>query len=906
MVYEQEPDIILLTESWCNDSITNSQLNLFGYYIDPELRVDRLDTNNGIGGGLLVYCKVGLNITPIPNSSSFNQYIQFSVKNTSANSSDITLTLIYRSPNSTNDNTKLLCDIINSSPSNSLIVGDFNLPSIDWNNCTSDNKSRKLLDAVQNKFLTQVINFPTHSRGNILDLALTDMPDKIVNVETLGNLGSSDHSLIRIDVLFSATFIRTNEKILDWRNANVEGLSEYLYNIDWDTEMSNLNTDKSWSFLCNKIDESIARFVPKTERRKKHRPCWINKQVSKLSHKKQRLWKIYVKHRCNETLAKYKEAEKELKRVVRNCKRNFETEISKSENKKKFYSYINSKTKNVVPVGPLKVDSIIITSDVSIANHLNEYFCTVFTDENLNNIPVIPDTVRNSKLMNIYIDINAVERKIDNLKQSSSAGPDGITSRFLQMFKCNLSLPLCIIYNKSLYSGDVPDDWRKANITPIFKKGSKSESSNYRPISLTSVPCKMLESLIKDAVMEHLILNNLITDSQHGFMKKRSCLTNLLQFFEYVTCSIDNNIPVDAIYLDFSKAFDKVPHQRLLYKLKSNHVDGNILRWIAEWLRNRRQRVVINGSESMWGPVKSGVPQGSVLGPLLFIIFINDIDLAASDIGIMNKFADDTKLGQSVNSDCDRQKLQTCLNKLCDWASAWGMKFNEKKCNVVHFGKNNPRFDYFMNNVKLNNVTDQKDVGININYTLKSANHCSEIAKRANAILGQLCRSFHYRDRFTFINLYKTYVRCHLEYCSPAWSPSSQSDIDILERVQKRAVGMVSGLISASYEDKIKELGLQTLAQRRERIDMIQTFKILNRVDDVDYQTWFEHVNVNRATRTRLTACPMNLVINRTNRDIRKSFFSQRVINTWNKLPIDVKSSPNLTIFKYKYDQIFM
>ena len=182
-------------------------------------------------------------------------------------------------------------------------------------------------------------------------------------------------------------------------------------------------------------------------------------------------------------------------------------------------------------------------------------------------------------------------------------------------------------------------------------------------------------------------------------------------------------------------------------------------------------------------------------------------------------------------------------------------------------------------------VTDQKDVGVNINSSLKPSKHCSEIVDRANTILGQMSKSFHYRDRFTFINLYKTYVRCHLEPCTPAWSPSSQADISALERVQKRAVNMVSGLKSAVYEERLKEIGLQSLTQRRERYDMIQTFKILNSIDKVDYRIWFERINVERQTQTRLTTCSMNLVTKRSNREVRKAFFSQRVVNSWNKLP---------------------
>ena len=198
--------------------------------------------------------------------------------------------------------------------------------------------------------------------------------------------------------------------------------------------------------------------------------------------------------------------------------------------------------------------------------------------------------------------------------------------------------------------------WKKANVSAIFKKGDKENPGNYRPISLTSQVCKILESMLRYSIVGHLKENKLIHNSQHEFMKNRSCLTNLLQFLETVTDYIDRGYPVDVIYLNFQKDFDKVPHRRLIHKLTAHGIGGKVLNWIRDWLSGREQRVVLLGSTSTWSPIKSGVPQGSVLGPVLFYIYINDIDDVVSSKIL--KFADDTKLYRAATNQDDREILR--------------------------------------------------------------------------------------------------------------------------------------------------------------------------------------------------------------------------------------------------------
>ena len=282
-----------------------------------------------------------------------------------------------------------------------------------------------------------------------------------------------------------------------------------------------------------------------------------------------------------------------------------------------------------------------------------------------------------------------------------------------------VSTPLGIVFTKSMGSGVVPEDWRKANVTAIYKKGQKSSPSNYRPISLTSVPGKVMERITKDSLMSHLSRNRLIKPSQHGFVPNKSCTTNLLEYLEKVTKAVEEGKSVDIIYLDFAKAFDLVPRSRLLSKLRAHGVDGELLKWLSSWLKDRKQQVVVNGKLSDWVDVVSGVPQGSILGPVLFAIFMNDIDDGVIDtVDILSKFADDTTVGKTISSDEDWKLLQAALDELCEWADKWGMRFNVEKCHILHLGKNNRKLSYTMNGNILEPTDNEKDIGVIISSNL--------------------------------------------------------------------------------------------------------------------------------------------------------------------------------------------
>ena len=916
LIDSENPQILSLTEFGASANVSDGELGIDGYSL---YRGNHTSGGGGLGKGVALYIKNSLNHSacPLLDKTEFNCSVWCTVL--LSDGKKLLIGVVYRSPNSPDDNNERMLQILRSAASTKadylVICGDFNLPRIDWsaNQCLDTDASftARFLETIEDLGWVQHSKNDTRFRGSqrsCLDLVFTNEADMIDEILELPPIGKSDHVCqkwmvtVKEAIYKNTTFLRPNFKKANWTGIRDE--------VDAFNFEPGSNAGKMMDDFLAMINGAKKTNIPVCKPRSlKHRLPWMRGSKIKVQRSKRwTSWKKFKESGLPRDYDAYKVERNRLNDMVRSAKSKYERSLISDlkENPNLYYGHCRRSLKTKQGVTNVVDGSGKLTeTEEETAAALNTYYHSVFTyDDGKSEAPAIPMQTQ-ERLSDITIRTELVEEVLQSLNANKAAGPDGMETRVLKECAEELAPKLQEIFSRSLEEGTVPRQWREAHIVPIHKGGSKATMGNFRPVALTSAICKVLEKIVCAAMISFLSEHKLISPQQHGFLRGRSCQTNIMLCLERWTQILDDGKSVDVAFFDYSKAFDKVSHRLLLIKLKAYGFDGKLLVWIEAWLTDRKQRVVVGGAKSSWLEVVSGTTQGTVLGFLLFLVYINDLpEKCSQQESLIMLLADDTKTFQEIDTETKKQEenhkeMQDRIDRIAQWASDWKMEINPGKSKVMHLGNNNPNHSYHINQTEITTVTTEKDIGFWISNDLSNSTHVHKARSRALGEIARIKRNFSFIDKQAFCVLYNQRVRPHLDYGMTACPPDSAAEAKLLERVQAKATALVHGLRGFNSEERRKKLGLMTLEERRERGDLMEVFKILKGLTKIDPTEFWEVRDARNGARL------VKELASKGKRQ-RKNFFSYRVVQKWNLLPMDLKTAPSLDSFKNRLDKKIM
>lgn len=488
----------------------------------------------------------------------------------------------------------------------------------------------------------------------------------------------------------------------------------------------------------------------------------------------------------------------------------------------------------------------------------------------------------------------------------SAAGPDGIPAVLMRQCASTVSTPLQLLWRKSLDAGDIPSLLKHGKITPIYKNGPRTEPKNYRPVALTSHVIKIFERMVVKQITKYLEEESLYNIGQHGFRSGRSCVSQLLQHRMDILNTLQDGDGVDVVYLDFSKAFDKVDHLTLLQKLAHIGIRGKLHKWIENFFQDRVQSVMVEGFESMKVDVRSGVAQGSVVGPLLFLIYICDIDCNTKYCKT-SQFADDTRLLGIVRSQDDFKRIQEDLTTIYNWAEINNMAFNSSKFEVLRYRQ--PKHILANKDYKtpegdtIIQANHLRDLGVTISDDASFHCHIDNIVAKARKIMGWILRTFQTREANTLTTLFKALILPIVEYCCQLWSPTNIGQIRKLEGIQRTYTSRIRGLNNMDYWQRLEHLGMYSMERRRERYMIIYVWKIINGiVPNLENEDQIRVIHNMR--RGKLCAVPRLVRTLRSLQTLKESSLAIQGPRLYNSLPRHLREhTGTLSTFKVWLDK---
>ena len=876
------------------------------------------------GGGVLIAIKKGIVADEVTlKASSTGEIVCARIK--LAKSDPLYVLAFYRPPDDTVDSLKCLESVLEElsklsqkHPKSTIILGgDFNARDIDWDRlkpsdeCQKKGMCQNLINILGDAHLHQMQREDTREDA-ILELFCTNKSSLVNSIHTIP--GISDHDgIILADMSIKAVVnkkpprkapIWSKAKWSEMKDETVDFVSEFL--ADKSTGFDNRSVQENWDMFCDHLKhvQREENLPTRTTSARYHLP-WLTAEIKKMCARKRRLYNKAKKSGKPADKAAFKALQNKTRDALRVAHWNYVNGMLKEGleqgSNKPFYQYVKSQKQDNQGVSALrdKTTGQLHSDPAEKSRLLSEQFKSVFTRSD----PAAPvktlPSINAPTIPKLSFNTTGVELLLHQLNPRKASGPDEIPARLLQTMSKELAPALTAIYNQSLEAGTLPTQWKTAWIAPVFKKGSHTEPVNYRPVSLTCVPCKLMEHCICTHIRTHLDNHNLLGEENHGFRKRHSTETQLLITTHDMLKARDMGHQMDALILDLSKAFDTVPHRELLGKLERYGVEGDLLAWTGDFLQGRTQSVLVDGVRSREEPVLSGVPQGTVYGPLLFLVYINDMAELVSPGTKIRLFADDTILYRITNTLEDQLILQQDLKKLEQWAKDWGMRFNAGKCHVLTVNKGPHRnpFFYELDNTVLSSVEHEKYLGCTIHQDMDWSSHVNLTATKASQTLGFIKRNLKGCPEELRRLAYVSLVRSSMEYASVIWDPYEGVDAGRLEKIQRKAVRWIKNDYNwkHSVTDMMTELKLEPLDLRRRVNRLTFLYKIVNSKVAVQPER-IDLYYKSRPHRGITTQKQFKHLKPKTPQF--ENSFSPRTLRDWNNLLDSTTSSASVTSFR--------
>ena len=939
-IEEASPDVVLLTETWLKKSVLNREIiqssNYNIYRTDRSQVSHPADPNNPQrfrknGGGVLI--AVRSDIQAEIKRLSTRKGSEMAAIEISAGENKLIFCVVYRVGTLGTDNHDSITNTIKSfynskRPKKIFIVGDFNLSGVNWfpedseGVTSSSSIEEEFVNSFHNFGLEQCIDSPTHIQGRTLDLLLTNSKNMIKDLKVLHttSICKSDHFPVTFNVSSRIKYSKHSKRqIFNFKRADWAALNRDLSNIDWNSIFSHFaDPEYCWLAFKSILSNRITKYIPRLTIKLAYMSPWFDAEAHDAYRKKKRAHEKWKESGENCDYFKFCNLRKSFKKLSdQKLNDNLYNDDDPALITKKFWSHVKSTSKSSRIPERMFLRETYRDSPSDKANMFNSFFSDQFSDESNYDIDIDWGDDDNFDINFCHENIKKLLR---NINSNKACGPDGIHGKVLKNCSSSLASPLSLLFQLSYNSGIIPSEWKLAHVVPVHKKGSKENIENYRPISLTSLIMKTFERIIKQEIL--LKTAHLLDERQHGFLNNRSCTTNMINFTDSVTLSLNDctTISVDVIYFDFAKAFDSVNHDLLLKKLKVNYnIEGRLIKFLSNYLCGREQCVLVDNSKSEVKPVLSGVPQGSILGPILFVLFINDLPIGLNSGTNLMLYADDTKIWRAIKSYDDYCSLQEDINCLNNWATLNKMKFHPAKCKVLSIpGKKSNsiflpvpflRFQFHLGRDPLDYADSEKDLGVIVTQNFRFNDQLAKILSKANQQFGLTKRTCSFvRDVKRRRSLYLTLVRSQFEHCSQIWRPSTKSNLDKLDAFQKKCVKWILSEEFVNYHSyetylyKCRQVNILPLSKRFDLNDLILFHKIVYGLSSQFLPEYLSLYNGN----SRLRSCHLDhlsyvsAILPVSNNSLLKRSFFYRTHLLWNNIPLDLRENSCPIKFKAK------